>query len=515
MRGAGAGSAGVVKVPGRVIEAGPAWEGAFRDSSGPRYNEAMSVLLPLQGSEVFSARRRRLAARMGEVPVAVFAGDLSPRNYAANVHPYRAHSHFLYLTGTHWPGAVLLGEGDEWEIYAAPPAPDDALWIGPSPGWEQLAEATGVQAIRPLADLPDALIASGGAAAVATLPAVHPRTRACQAALLGRSWALHDDVHHGAVPLEGHDAALAEAMIALRLIHDPAAADLQRAAVEIARAGHLAGMAATSPGRSEADVRAAIEREFTARGCATAYNSIVTVHGEVLHNEHSHHPLAAGDLLLADAGADFHGWASDITRTWPVSGQFSPTQRALYDIVLQANIDAIERVRPGVRYRDVHLQACRTLTRGLVDEGVLRGEVDGLVERGAHALFFPHGVGHLLGLDVHDMEDLGDRAGYAPGRARSKQFGLAYLRLDRDLQAGMVVTIEPGIYLVPAILRDPELCGPFDRDGSLDRERLAAFTDVRGIRIEDDVRCTAGAPEVLSAAIPKTAEAVAGLVGAA
>ena len=475
----------------------------------------MSVPLPTQSSEVYDARRRRLAARMGAVPTAVFAGDLTPRNYAANVYPYRSHSHFLYLTGTHWPGAVLLGEGDEWEIYAAPPASDDALWVGPSASWEQLAEATGVQAIHPLADLPDALIASGGATAVATLPAVHPRTRACQAALFGRPWALHDDAHHGAVPLEGPDVALAEAMIALRLVHDAAATGLLRAAVEIARAGHLAGMAATAPGRSESDVRAAIEREFTARGCQPAYGSIVTVHGEVLHNERSHNQLAAGDLLLADAGAELLGWASDITRTWPVSGRFSATQRALYDIVLQANLDAIERVRPGVRYRDVHLQACRTLTRGLVDEGILRGEVDGLVERGAHALFFPHGVGHLLGLDVHDMEDLGDRAGYAPGRARSRQFGLAYLRLDRDLEPGMVVTIEPGLYLVPAILTDPALCGGFDRDGTLDRERLAAFSDVRGIRIEDDVRCTEAAPEVLSAAIPKAADAVAGLVGAA
>jgi Xaa-Pro aminopeptidase len=478
-----------------------------------RYKAGMSVLLPLQGSEVFTARRGRLAARMGPVPAALFAGDLSPRNYAANIYPYRAHSHFLYLTGLHWPGAVLLGEGDEWEIFATPPAPDDALWIGPSPSWEQLAAASGVQAIRPLADLHDAVMASGGTAAVATLPAVQPRSRACQAALLGRPWALHDDAHHGAPTLEGPDADLAEAMIALRLVHDPAALEHLRSAVEIARVAHLAGMAATAPGDPEAVVRAAIEREFTARGCSPAYGSIVSVHGEVLHNEHSHHTMTAGDLLLVDAGADFHGWASDITRTWPVSGQFSPTQRALYDIVLQANLDAIDRVRPGVRYRDVHLTACRTLAQGLVDVGILRGEVDGLVERGAHALFFPHGVGHLLGLDVHDMEDLGDRAGYAPGRTRSRQFGLGYLRLDRDLEPGMVVTIEPGLYLVPAILDDPELTGPFDRDGTLNRERLATFADVRGIRIEDDVRCSEDTPEVLSAAIPKTADAISKLVG--
>ena len=473
----------------------------------------MSVLPPLQGPEVFTARRRRLAARLGSVPAAVFAGDLVPRNYAANIYPYRAHSHFLYLTGIHWPGAVLLGEGDEWEIFAAPPAPDDALWVGPSPSWESLAAACGVQSIRPLADLPDALVASGGAAAIATLPAIHARSRVLQASLLGRPWGLHDESLHGAIALEAHDISLAEAMITLRLIHDDAAVELLRGAAEAARFGHLAGMAATAPGKRESEVRAAIEHEFTARGCAPAYGSIVSVSGEILHNEHSHQVMRAGDLLLVDAGADLHGWASDVTRTWPVSGSFSPTQRAMYDLVLQANLDAIDKVRPGARYRDVHLQACRTLTRGLVDEGILRGEVDGLVERGAHALFFPHGVGHLLGLDVHDMEDLGDRAGYAPGRKRSGQFGLGYLRLDRDLAAGMVVTIEPGLYLVPAILDDPALCGGFDRDGTLNRERLAAFADVRGIRIEDDVRCTADAPEVLTLAIPKTADAISDLVG--
>jgi Xaa-Pro aminopeptidase len=465
----------------------------------------MSVLLPLEGPEVFAARRRRVAAATGSAPALLWAGDPAPRNYAANVFPYRAHSHFLYLTGVQWPGAVLLGHGDTWEIFAAPPAEDDALWTGPVAGPDALAAATGVRAVRPLAELPGAISRLGE---VATVPAVHPRTRARQAALLGRPWGAHDEAEAGAVPLTGADADLADALIAARLVHDEAALAAMRRAQVATRAGHLAGMAATAPGRGEAEVRAAIEREFTARGCEPAYGSIVSVHGEVLHNEHSRGTLRAGDLLLVDAGAESGGWASDVTRTWPVSGRFSGTQRALYDIVLQANLDAVDRVRPGVRYRDVHLTACRTLARGLVDVGLLRGDPDGLVERGAHALFFPHGVGHLLGLDVHDMEDLGDRAGYAPGRTRSRQFGLGYLRLDRDLAVGNVVTIEPGLYLVPALLGPG---GPFA--GDLVRERLADFADVRGIRIEDDVRCGEAGPEVLSAEIPKSADAVEALVG--
>jgi Xaa-Pro aminopeptidase len=235
----------------------------------------------------------------------------------------------------------------------------------------------------------------------------------------------------------------------------------------------------------------------------------------VLHNTTYFNTLAEGDLLLCDAGAEHQGWASDVTRTWPVSGRFSATQRDLYDIVLAAQEAAIAAVRPCVRYRDLHLLSSRVLAQGLVDLGILRGDPESLVERGAHALFFPHGLGHLLGLDVHDMEDLGDRAGYAPGRSRSEQFGLCYLRLDRDLQPGMLVTIEPGIYLVPGIFADEALCGPFDRDKTLNRDRLADFADVRGIRIEDDVLCTEGAPEVLTAAIPKDRAAVEAAVAGA
>jgi Xaa-Pro aminopeptidase len=272
-------------------------------------------------------------------------------------------------------------------------------------------------------------------------------------------------------------------------------------------------MAATQPGRREHHVRAAMEAELAARGMCPAYGSIVTVHGEVLHNVDYDNPIAPGDLLLADVGGEHEGWASDVTRTWPTNGRFSPTQRALYDVVLEAQRVAIDRVRPGVRYRDVHRAASVVLARGLVDEGILHGDPESLVERGAHALLFPHGIGHLLGLDVHDMEDLGDRAGYAPGRARSEQFGLGYLRLDRDLRPGMLVTIEPGLYLVPALLADERRCGPFVADGSFDRAALARFADVRGIRIEDDVLCTTDGPQVLTAAIPKRPDEVEALVG--
>ncbi|MBN8616847.1 MAG: Xaa-Pro dipeptidase, partial [Deltaproteobacteria bacterium] len=281
-----------------------------------------------------------------------------------------------------------------------------------------------------------------------------------------------------------------------------------RAAGRATHAAHVAGMKATHAGLREWHVRAAMLGALAHENCGVAYEPIVTVHGEVLHNHHSEHPLAPHDLVLADVGGETAGgWASDVTRTWPVSGAFTPSQRALYEVVLASQARAIAKVRPGARYRDVHLEASLAIAEGLVSLGILRGAAPAdLVAEGAHAIFFPHGVGHLLGLDVHDLEDLGDRAGYAPGRTRSTQFGLAYLRLDRDLVPGMAVTIEPGYYRVPAILDDPALAPLVAR--FVDRDALARFEDVRGIRIEDDVLVTAEGHEVLTASIPKSIEEV-------
>ncbi len=472
----------------------------------------MSAQLSSQPASVFHARRNALGQRLGDGAALVFAGSLRSRNYPANFAPYRADSHFLYLVGTGIPDAALLVHGGRSELFIPPQDEDDPLWHGPQPGPSDIAAATGVDAVRSADELPAALKEAGGSDRVSTLPSSDPITRHHQCAMLGRRWSGH--AAPGVGDLQDTDLSLADAMIALRSTHDEAALDMIRRGVEGTTAAHLAGMAATRPGLREHDIRAAMEHELMARGMPTAYGSIVTVHGEILHATSYDNPLEENDLLLADLGGELEGWATDVTRTWPVRGTYSPTQRALYDIVLQSQLDAIAKVKPGVRYRDVHLTAALTLARGLVDEKILRGDPESLVERGAHALFFPHGVGHLLGLDVHDMEDLGDRAGYAPGRTRSEQFGLGYLRLDRDLEPGMVVTIEPGLYLVPAILEREALVGPFVADGTFDPEQLSRFSDVRGIRIEDDVLCTTTEPEVLTAAIPKDPSAVeAAVVG--
>lgn len=447
------------------------------------------------------ARRARLVERIGDTPALIASGAPVPRTYAANVYPFRAASHFLYLIGLPLRESFALIEADRSTLFVPPPTVDDALWHGPRPGLAELAEIAGCF-VRPIDALGDA-IGAVGAARVATLAAIDLATQKRQIALLGR------DI--GPAASEA-DALLADAMIALRLVHDEAAqAGLRRAAGATA-AAHLAGMAATRPGILEADVRAAMEAAIRARGMTTSYSSIVTRSGEVLHHESSHDRLEPGDLLLADVGAETEdGWAGDVTRTWPVTGRFSTTQREMYELVLAAQEAAIAAVAPSVRYRDVHLTASRVIAAGLVELGVLRGDPDELVADGVHALLFPHGVGHLLGMDVHDMEDLGDRAGYAPGRARSTQFGLGYLRLDRDLVPGMAVTIEPGFYQVRPLLDDPDRTSI--ARGRLDTNRLARFADVRGIRIEDDVLVTASGCEVLTRAIPKGVAEVEASVG--
>lgn len=432
-------------------------------------------------------RRQRLAKQV-DFPVVLWSGQPSARNFPANTYPFRANSHFLYFAGLPLMQAAIHLEGGRLTLLMDETTPESALWHGPSPSREQIAEQIGADAALPFDHLAEL------AQDAATLMVQDAATAAEQLTL-------RSTIH------PARDHALAKAIIALRLTHDEAAIAAMRQAAAVSVQAHQAGMAATAVGKTEAAVRAAMEAVIMGENMTCAYNSIVTTHGEVLHNEHYGHRLQPGDLLLADVGAESPlGWASDITRTWPVTGEFSATQRAVYDIVLAAHDAAIAAARPGVEYRELHLLACQELAEGLVDLGILKGQPQSLVEQDAHALFFPHGIGHLLGLDVHDMEDLGDLAGYATGRHRSDRFGLKFLRLDRPLQAGMVVTIEPGFYQVPGILQDPTRRAQYQT--LVNWEKLEQFQDVRGIRIEDDVLITAEGSEILTAALPSSAKAI-------
>ncbi|MBF2006030.1 MAG: aminopeptidase P family protein [Chlorogloeopsis fritschii C42_A2020_084] len=442
-------------------------------------------------------RRQRLAARI-DFPAILWSGSSSPRNYPANVYRFRASSHFLYFAGLPLSNAAIRLEAGKLTLFMDDPAPSSALWHGEMPKREEIAQAIGADAAFAIAELESYL---EGAATIAVQDAA---TWTQQSQLLNR-WVLPQN------QLQGIDLELAKAIVELRLTHDAGAlAELRKAAAVTVEA-HKAGMAATGNAKIEAQVRGAMEKVIIAHNMTTSYNSIVTVHGEVLHNEQYHHSLQPGDLLLADVGAETEmGWAADVTRTWPVTGKFSSTQRDIYDVVLAAHDACIAKIHPGVEYGEIHLLACTVIAEGLVDLGILQGQPEDLVELDVHSLFFPHGIGHLVGLDVHDMEDLGDLAGYEQGRTRSDRFGLSYLRLNRPLRAGMLVTIEPGFYQVPAILNNNELRSKYQY--TLNWERLSEFADVRGIRIEDDVLVTEQGSEVLTVALPTDASAVEELV---
>ncbi len=460
------------------------------------------IQLPTHFEELARAlrSRREQLARLIDFPAILWSGGCPSRNFPANIYPFRASSHFLYFAGLPLENAAIRLEGGKLELFLDDPPPASALWHGEMPKRDQIAEVIGADAAFPLAEL------KSRTTDAATILVQDLATQAQQSQLLNRS--VQPPTTADSIDLE-----LAKAIISLRLSHDQVAlAELRKAAAVTVEA-HKAGMAATSAAQREAEIRGSMEKVIISHNMKCSYTSIVTVYGQVLHNGQYFHPIKQGDLLLADVGAETSmGWAADVTRTWPVSGKFSTTQRQIYEIVLAAHDACISQMKPGVEYQEIHLLAASIITEGLVDLGILKGQPQDLVEMDAHALFFPHGVGHILGLDVHDMEDLGDLAGYEAGRVRSTRFGLCYLRLNRPLNVGMLVTIEPGFYQVPAILNNPENRAKYQE--FVNWEKLEQFSDVRGIRIEDDVLVTETGTEVLTAVLPNKVEQIESLVQA-
>ncbi len=448
----------------------------------------------------FQRRRALLQERVG-APVLLLGNGARCRNIPINHLPFRQDSTFLYFTGVAAPDAALLLTQERALLFLPEPAPDDGLWHGAVQTLEDEAARYGIE-VLPVTEL-------------------ERHTEPLRGRLL--SLAVPDEARNAlgsqltGLPLrfgrEHGSDALVDAVIALRRRLGPEELHEIRRAAHVTEAAHRAAMAVTAPGRHEREIGAVFDAVIAAAGMVNAYDSIVTVRGEVLHNFHRVHRCHAGELLLLDGGAETEtGYATDVTRTWPVSGVFTLRQRTAYDAVLAAQKAAIDRARAGVRYREVHDTASLVLARFLKDEGLITCSPESAVESGVHALFFPHGVGHLLGLDVHDLENFGDRAAYAPGRRRSEQFGTRYLRLDLDLEPGFVVTIEPGFYIVPAVLSDPTLRERFR--GLVDQEAAAEWAGFGGIRIEDDVAITEGEPEVLTAGVPKEPELLQDLIGA-
>ncbi len=463
----------------------------------------------------FADRRRRFLAEL-DGPTLLMAGGLRSRNYPANTFPFRADSTFLYFFERPEPGSAALFDPADGTVtlFLAERTVADALWHGALESFEAVKARQQVDAVLPVEQVTPLVLSSAKGRQVRSLAVADWKATALARSITG------EDLDFDVPAKVGHGPLL-DVIAKLRLRKSAEELAEIRRLVPITKEAHVAAMTHSRPGVGEQLLAGQVEGAFARGGCTAAYSTILSVRGEVLHNHDHRNTLQAGDIVLLDAGAEGldSGYCNDVTRDWPVGGAFSPEGRDVYDLVLAAELDAISAVKPGVRYRDLHLRAARLMADGLVRLGLLKGDAAGLVESGAHALFFPHGLGHQLGLDVHDLETFGDRIHYPNGRTRSPQFGTQYLRMDLDLAPGMVFTIEPGLYFVPAILNDPKFREQFKTQVNWAlAEKFLAMNGGRGfggIRIEDDVVCTPTGFEVLTDSIPKARAEVEALAGSA
>jgi len=449
----------------------------------------------------YESRRAELVRRLGS-GLALFLGNReSPMNYAANVYPFRQDSSFLYYFGIDQPGYTALLDADSGEatVFADDLTIDDIVWTGPLPSVAELAAAGGVADTRPAAALSPALDAARRAGRT-----IHflPPYRGEHAVTLLELLAIPPAEQGARASL-----ALVQAIVAMRTIKsDEEIAEIERA-VDTTIDMHLAAMRMARPGLREADIAARVTEVALAAGGQLSFPVIATVHGETLHNTYYGNTLKSGDLFLLDCGAEAPSrYAGDLTSTFPVDPTFTPRQREVYDIVLAAHLAALDACRPGVPYREVHRLASRRLADGLSGLGLLRGNLDDAVEAGAHALFFQCGVGHMLGMDIHDMENLGEVwVGY-DGAAKSTQFGIKSLRLARPLEPGFVLTVEPGLYFIPELLERWRAEGRFAE--FVDYDRAAAYAGFGGVRVEENIVVTDDGARILGKWRPRTADEV-------
>lgn len=455
--------------------------------------EELAGLLP--------ARRAAIARAwdLGRGAVLVASGVEVPIVGTDQVHEFHAHNEHQYLAGLATPGQVLAFDPSEgWTLFGRVAGREERVWSGDAPSLELLGQQAGIERVKPVSALSAWL---------------EPR-RAEPIALIG-----NDDLRRkpDAYGLDGWgrlelvvddelSVRLSEQVSEARRRKDPAELARMREAAAASVRGHLAGMRAAHTGMDERRLRTEVEVEFFRAGAErTAYATIAGSgpNGAILHFMPTRRELQHGDLVLVDAGAEIEGYASDVTRTYPVGPRFTSEQRDLYELVLSVQDRAINGFRPGVEYRDLHMAAALDIAEGLVSMGILRGNPADLVERDAHALFFPHGLGHMLGLATHDA------GGCLAGRQPSDRFGLRYLRADLPVEAGFVMTIEPGVYFIDAILMDPDVRRSY-RD-AVDWERVDRMRGFGGIRIEDDVLATETGAEVLTAALPKSVAEIEGI----
>ena len=442
---------------------------------------------------------------MGSGILLLLGNDVSPMNYADNQYPFRQDSSFLYFLGLDCPGLVAVIDIDQRKecVFGDDLTIDDIIWMGPQPALKDRCEKVGVSQSAPSEKLADTLkegLRQGRQ--------IHflPQYRADNLLKIEKLLGLHPDE----VQLRVSEK-LIKAVVAQRSIKSEEEIRQIEMALDIAYEMQMTAMRMARPGVYEREIAAAMEEIAVSMGGRLSFPTIFTIHGQTLHNHYYGNMMSTGDLVINDSGAEnaMH-YASDITRTIPIGGKFSPRQRDIYSIVMAAQENAIKAIKPGIEFRNIHLLACETLVSGLKDLGLMKGDCREAVASGAHALFFQCGLGHMMGLDVHDMEGLGeDYVGYTDTIKRSNQFGLRSLRLGKSLEIGFVVTVEPGLYFIPALI--DRWKAEKKHESFINYEKLESYTDFGGVRLEDDVLVTENSCKVLGRPIPKTIDEVEAL----
>jgi len=434
--------------------------------------------------EIYQVRRRRLCDQLSSGLVLLPGNTDVPVNYSGNAYPFRQDSHFLYFVGIDLPELFVVLDVDSREttLFADELTMDDIIWTGPKESYSDMAKRSGIDKVLPVASLEGVVNrARHQHRQVHFLPPYRAENALRLSSLL--------EIHTGQLK-DASSLSLIKAVVALRSIKGPEEIQEIERAASIGYLMHETVMRNARDGRTERELATLVEGIALNHGAGLSFPVILTQRGDVLHGHDHNQVLRSGRLLLCDAGAEStEHYASDFTRTTPVNGRFSSIQKSLYQVVLDANNKAFELIKPGITYKSVHLECCRLMAEGLKALGLMKGNAEDAVAEGAHALFMVHGLGHMMGLDVHDMEDLGeDYVGYDDQVKRSEQFGLRSLRLARRLEKNFVLTVEPGLYFIPALI-DRWQAEKRHTDFICYKE-VSALKGMGGIRIEDNARVT-------------------------
>ena len=458
-------------------------------------------------SEIYSTRREKLRKKLQSGLILIPGNNEASFNYPANTYHFRQDSDFLYFFGLDFPdlaGVMDIDSGEDY-IFGNDVDMDDIIWMGPQPTISQRATKAGIKNTSPFNAL-EGMIQD----ALSKRKKIHilPPYRGKNILLLERL------LNKNQVEIrEMISNELIKGVVELRSVKEDVEVQEIEVAMETAYEMHTTAMKMAQPGVIEREISGKIEGIAMSKGTGVSFPIILSINGETLHNHYHGNTLVNGRMMVTDAGAEslLH-YASDITRTVPVGGKFDQRQKEIYEVVLKANVEAIKMIKPGITYKSVHLFAAQTIGEGLKEIGLMKGDIKEAVSQGAHALFFPHGLGHMMGLDVHDMEGLGENyVGYDNEVQRSDQFGLAFLRLGKRLEEGFVLTVEPGIYFIPALIdqwRNEKKFSEF-----IDYGKVETYKDFGGIRIEDDILVTSNGYRVLGKPIPKTVSEIENIMG--